>query len=396
MANKLQLKWVLLGSLLTSIGMSFIWPLTSVYLHDDLKISLSVVGVILFFNSLASVVGNLVGGLLFDRKNPYYLLLFGGLFTVLSLVGLTFFHGWPIFGFFLFLVGLGSGWNTTMVSALGASLKDYDGRYVFNMIYFAQNLGVVLGSSLVGFVYSLSVTLLFIIATTLCFGYFVLAYFCYRPMKNWQQNKSLEKNESRKKGQVTGANFKLLMSFFVALFFIWVLYQQWVSNLSVYMTSLKIPLSHYSLLWTLNAGLIVLVQLVLVQIGSRIKGLFSQIYFGLVMVTLSFVVLIFAKAYWGFVVAMAVLTLGEATAFPAIPALINRLAPENAKGRYLGFANSFASAGRALGPLFGGIVIDLTSYKFLFEVAAGANFIILGLVIFISHHLAKHLKFYRD
>jgi MFS family permease len=95
------------------------------------------------------------------------------------------------------------------------------------------------------------------------------------------------------------------------------------------------------------------------------------------MVALSFVVLIFAKSYAWFVLAMTVLTMGEATAFPAIPALVNDLTPLDLKGRYQGMVNAWASAGRALGPLFGGAVIDATSYTTLFIVATAAVGVVL-------------------
>lgn len=73
MKKEISLFAVLLGSFCTSFEMSFIWPLTSVYLHDNLHISLALVGLVLFFNSLASVIGNIFGGLGFDKLNPYYL-----------------------------------------------------------------------------------------------------------------------------------------------------------------------------------------------------------------------------------------------------------------------------------------------------------------------------------
>ena len=153
MKKEISLFAVLLGSFCTSFEMSFIWPLTSVYLHDNLHISLALVGLVLFFNSLASVIGNIFGGLGFDKLNPYYLLLLGGGVTTLSLVVLVFFHQALPFSICLFFLGLSAGWNGTLISALGAILKKYDGNYVFNMIYFIQNLGIVIGSSTVGFLY---------------------------------------------------------------------------------------------------------------------------------------------------------------------------------------------------------------------------------------------------
>lgn len=397
MAKEIKLPWLLLGSILTSIGMSFIWPLTSVYLHDQLGISLAVIGVVLFFNSLASVVGNLVGGLLYDHFNPYRLLVGGALFTVASLAGMIFFHGWPNFGVGLFFVGLGSGWNATLVATFGASIKKYDGRYVFNMLYFAQNLGTVLGTALVGFVYDYSVTLLFILATVLYVGFTLIALFAYRPIRYVKRHdSSTTSTEKNFKNKLAGKNILLLNIFFLILFFAWVMYQQWVSNLSVYMTGMGIPLSSYSLLWTLNAGLIVLIQLILVRISRWIKETIYQIYFGLLMLALSFFVLLLAKSYLYFVVAMLVLTLGEATAFPAIPALIHEYTPQSVKGRYLGLANSFAAAGRAVGPLFGGLLIDGASYQVLFVVAGLTDLILLAGLLFMYRLTKNRLHVYRE
>lgn len=64
---------------------------------------------------------------------------------------------------------------------------------------------------------------------------------------------------------------------------------------------------------------------------------------------------------------MATLTLGEATAFPTIPALINKLSPATVKDKYQGLLTAFVSVGKAIGPLLGGIVIDYYSYHILFE-----------------------------
>ncbi|HLQ39496.1 MAG TPA: MFS transporter, partial [Tetragenococcus sp.] len=65
MKKEVDLKWILSGALLTSVGMAFIWPLTSVYLHDDLHISLSIIGIVLFFNSFASIIGSIAAGFCF-------------------------------------------------------------------------------------------------------------------------------------------------------------------------------------------------------------------------------------------------------------------------------------------------------------------------------------------
>lgn len=99
MQREIRLRWLLTGALLSSIGMSFIWPLTSIYLHNRLHISLTVIGVVLLLNSLGSVIGSIVGGRLYDQSDPFRLTLFGVGLTGIVLIGLTIWHGWPAYCF---------------------------------------------------------------------------------------------------------------------------------------------------------------------------------------------------------------------------------------------------------------------------------------------------------
>ena len=76
----------------------------------------------------------------------------------------------------------------------------------------------------------------------------------------------------------------------------------------------------------------------------------------------SFMLLLFAARYGQFVLAMVVLTLGESLLIPGVPAYVNRLSPVVQKGRGQGMVNAFSSLGKALGPLFGGLVIERLGY----------------------------------
>ncbi len=395
--REIQLRWLLTGALLSSIGMSFIWPLTSIYLHNRLDISLTVIGVVLLLNSLGSVVGSIIGGRLYDQGDPYRLALFGVGLTGLVLIGLTLWHGWPAYSIWLTLLGIGSGWNITMVNSLGTSIRSKDGRYVFTMLYFAQNVGVVVGTALVGFVYDISITLLFLIAVVLYGIFFGIVLIKFRPAAKTAQPIRKETTTETPKPSLPSANKLMLTTFFFALLIFWLMYQQWSSNLSVYMTGLGIPLRNYSFLWTLNAALIVVIQLFLNWFNEHVNGIqiIYQILFGLVMVAISFLILITAHTYALFMIAMIALTTGEATASPAIPALVNDLTPREIKGRYQGFVNSWGSVGRALGPLFGGLVIDWLSYRSLFIIAAVGVFALVAVLIVVWIRTRRRLVRYQ-
>lgn len=384
--REIRLRWLLLGALCSSIGMSFIWPLTTIYLHDRLGVSLTVVGVILLFYSLANVAGSLLGGRLFDRLNPYYLSLGGVSLSLVTLLTLVFQHGWPAFPIALIFLGFGSGWTLTMVNSLGTTIHSRDGRYIYNMLYFAQNLGIVIGTAMVGFIYNISVTLLFSIATALFVLLLLVVTFHYRAPAVMQRRPTAKHDQT---ATIAHPNLRIMGTFFASLVVVWVMYEQWNSNLSVYMTGMGIPLRDYSLLWTINAGLIVTFQIILNRLAHYFHSLYVQVYAGILFVALSFVTLIFAKDYLHFVLAMVILTMGEATAFPAIPAIVNQLTPAVVKGKYQGMANAWASVGRAFGPLFGGLVIDFASYTALFVIAAIAIVAILGVnlvVVARNHH----------
>ena len=44
----LAMKWLFLGSLITNTGISLIWPLTTIYMHEYLGEPLTVAGIVLF------------------------------------------------------------------------------------------------------------------------------------------------------------------------------------------------------------------------------------------------------------------------------------------------------------------------------------------------------------
>lgn len=379
--REIKLNWILVGSFLSSIGTSFVWPLTTLYLHNTLGKSLTVIGIVLLMYSGTNVVGSYLSGLLFDKVNPR-LLIVGGIFVdVLAMTSLVFFNQWPAYPLLLSIVGFFNGWLTTLINSLGTLIRSKDGRYVFNMLYFASNLGLVIGTSIVGFIYHGKVGIMFAITAVLYLLYLAVAIKYY-----FVDTSSIrEKGKTRQtKIKIKSANLWIMWSLFISLGIIWIMYEQWVSNMSVYVTGQGVSMPLYSLLWTLNAGLIVVMQMILNWLAHFIKNIFLQIYVGIFFCALSFVILIFSHHYLAFVMAMVVLTVGEATAFPSIPTIINELSPNELKGKYQGLTNAFSSIGKALGPLFGGLVIENSSYIMLFVVCAAAILladILIGVVV---------------
>lgn len=138
------------------------------------------------------------------------------------------------------------------------------------------------------------------------------------------------------------------------------------------------------MLWTINGILIAVIQLGMnaLNLSSNHRSMFIQIFLGIVMFGLSFLILPFSHHFGGFALAMIITTIGEATAFPMIPALVNELTPVSLKGRYQGLSAAAPSVGCAVGPLVGGLIIQQQGYSMLFFAAAALTFVaFIGLLV---------------
>lgn len=96
------------------------------------------------------------------------------------------------------------------------------------------------------------------------------------------------------------------------------------------------------------------------------KKLKKQILIGLVIFIGSFAVASFAGNFAGFLTAMVILTIGEMFVWPAVPTIASELSPKGREGFYQGLVNSTATAGRMIGPLLGGFLVDWYGMQMMF------------------------------
>ena len=361
--RQVKLKWVALASLLNNTGAAFLWPLTTMYMHNYLHESLTTAGVVMLLMSICMMVGNYLGGWLFDHWDQYQTAVLGVTISTVAIFTLIFAHGWPWFAILMMLNSLGDGINMTIVNSYGSLVSDHSSRYVFNYIYMAFNVGVVIGTLAVGVLLPISVVLVFTVATVFYFLLALVVMFALKvrvplPPKT---PRSREKLASRRHQQALVLIWLILLNFVT----IHLSYSLWESVMAVHMTNMGIPFYAYSLLWTLN-GVLIIVGQPLVNKLSPYVCLSSQIMVGILIFASSFILLIFARNLWAFVLDFVLLTIGEMASFAGLPAWIAQLTTVNEAGHYQGLLNIMMSIGRAIGPLYGGFVIDHGNYQELF------------------------------
>ncbi|PFP27871.1 MFS transporter [Bacillus sp. AFS073361] len=360
--------WLLIiGMVVNVTGSSFLWPLNTIYIHDHLGKSLSIAGIVLMLNSGASVIGNLYGGSLFDRIGGYKSILIGISITLTALIGLTFWHGWPAYIVFQSIIGFGTGIIFPSMYAMAGAVWVEGGRKAFNAIYVAQNLGVALGASLGGIVAAYSFQLIFLANTIMYVLFLLIALFGYKgisgesgkPATN-DINVPIVKN--RKK-------LYALLILCTGYLLCWVAYVQWQTTIATYTQEINISLTQYSLLWSINGALIVIGQPFLNGVMKHLKAsLKLQMIIGIGIFVVSFLVAGQATLFSGFLVGMIILTIGEMFIWPAVPTVSFNLAPKGREGFYQGIVNSTATGGRMIGPLMGGIIVDMYNISALFIV----------------------------
>ncbi|MCJ8009524.1 MDR family MFS transporter [Lederbergia wuyishanensis] len=379
--------WLLvIGMLVNVTGSSFLWPLNAIYMHEHLGKSLFVAGLVLMLNSATSVVGNLIGGILYDKIGGYRSIMLGIIISVVSLTGLTLWHGWPHYVYFLALIGFGGGIVFPSMFAMAGAVWKEGGRKAFNAVYVAQNAGVAIGSALGGFVAFYSFDYIFLANLSMYVVFLFLALFGY---KNLAGNQLAQTNVLQERKTLKSKNkFYALLILCSAYLLGWVCYVQWQSTIAAYTQEINITLKQYSLLWTINGALIVLAQPLLQRAlrkyGEQLKG---QMLVGFIIFILSFVLASTVNEFKGFLAAMVILTIGEMLVWPVVPTVADKLAPKGREGFYQGIVNSTATGGRMIGPVLGGMIVDLTGMTALFYCMIGLLFISLILTFLYDRPL---------
>lgn len=384
--------WLLvIGMMVNVTGSSFLWPLNAIYIHDHLGKSLSVAGIVLMLNSGASVVGNLIGGSLYDKIGGYRSIILGIMITIFSLIGMTFWHGWPAYPILLTIIGLGAGIIVPAMFAMAGAVWKEGGRKAFNAVYIAQNFGVAVGSALGGFVASFSFDYIFLANLIMFVIFFLIAFFGYKKIKTDPGNHTTilqEKKVVKSKSKVVA-----LLILCAGYLLCWVGYVQWQSTIAAYTQEINISLGQYSMLWTINGALIVLGQPLLNPIvkkfGSNLKG---PIITGIVIFMISFGIAAYAADFKGFLAAMIILTIGEMFVWPTVPSIADSLAPKGKEGFFQGIVNSTATGGRMIGPLLGGMLVDIYSMTVLFEFLIILFVISIILSLFYDRPLKTEVK----
>ncbi|MDX2272073.1 MAG: MFS transporter [Cyanobacteriota bacterium] len=355
--------WLMsLGRLLSQVGTGFTLFFASIYFVNQVGLSATQVGLGLGLMALTGILGRLAGGSLSDGawgRKPT--LLAALLVSATGALALAFAQNFVWFLVANGIAGLGQGLYWPPAEAIVADLITREQRNeAFALSRLGDNLGNSIGVALAGLLVAATGAFraLFIIdaLTFLVFAGLVVFYIRETRSAEWR-------NQGLLAGWKVAFSDRYLLIFAAANIVFTTYISQLSSSLPLYLNN-QVGLSQWiSLLFTLHGLLIALLQLPvarwlngLTRIGGLqisllgwglgfavIGGAGVQSYLGLGLAGLGLVILSLALVFYN----------------PSASSLVVDLAPEHLRGVYLSVNSLCWAVGYGIGPVIGGMVLDL-------------------------------------
>ncbi|NTV18104.1 MAG: peptide MFS transporter [Bacteroidales bacterium] len=271
----------------------------------------------------------------------------------------------------LMLMALGAGFFKPVISGtIARSTNENNSGLGFGIYYWSINLGAFLFPLiLVPILKAQSYSYIFYMAAILASILFVINLFLYKEPEGKRSNKSLS--------LVFREMFMVLKDWrFILMIFLysgfWILYFQmfgtvlWYVRDYVDMTPLNSAVNSFLGLFmenpswkfdvehvtVINAGVIILLQLVVSNIVKRMPALPTMIT-GIGFGTLGMLILSISASPWIFILGIMTFTLGEMTTHPKFISYIGLIAPADKKALYLGYSFLYGVIGSSIGGFLG-------------------------------------------
>ena len=355
--------WIIvLTFFIDSIGGTLLFPFFSLYITQKFSVGMTQAGMVLAMFSIFGIVGNMIGGALTDRLGRRKLILFGLVFSALSTLLLGLVNSLAVLFPLAAFIGLLSDVSGPAHQAMMADILDEKQRQEgFGLMRVVRNLAWIIGPSIGGFLANRSFMLLFIIdAVVSCIV--AAIFFFYMPETKPQHHEEEHKQHESLLTTIAGYGIVLkdfaFMAFIVAAILMGAVYQQMYNSLSVYLRDNHgINPQGYGFLMTTSAITVILFQF-WVSRNMKHRPPFLIMAVGTLFYMLGFSMFGFVSAYWLFMSAIVVITIGEMLIMPTSQTLAAGFAPEQMGGRYMAIFGLTWLLPSTFAPMLAGLILD--------------------------------------
>ena len=377
--------WLLLwGNFFVRGSYFMVWPFLAVILYQRYDLSATETGFWLTSAALLAVVAGFYAGHLSDRFGRKPLMLAGALTGVLAFSALALADTLPLMLCCIFLATLPRAlWDAPSKAWLGDLLPDSkDRELALQGLYFMVNAGAACGPVL-GLWAGLSGNPHGFFITAASYGALGLGLmWLYRPGKLASSTANSRPSHTLNFAAILQLlrQDQLFAVIILANILINFIYAHADSSLIQYLTRADFPdlVTLISSLVMVNSLIIVTCQFPLLRLLGH-WPVIKRIHLGVVLLGLSQIWFALNPVdwFWGWLGAMAVLSIGEAILFANMNVHLDQLAHPALRGSYFGAASLYA-IGYSLSPLIGGLILDALGGPALFAISAGLCALVLG------------------
>ena len=381
--------WTLiLITFIDRVGGAMLFPFFALYLTKRFDIGMVQVGILFAAFSASSFVGSMLGGALTDRMGRKGILIFGLIASSFSTLAMGFVGAFEMFFVIAIFVGLlaetAGPARQAMIADMLPEEKRAQGYGIFRVAF---NLSVVIGPAIGGLLAARSYLALFIAdAVISLFAAALVSRFIPETRPVTGLDAQQESFAGSFKGYLRVLRDTAYMLFLGASLLMALVYVNMNTTLGVYLRDAhNIPEAGYGWILSLNAAMVVLFQF---PITRRIEKLppMLMMAFGAVLYAIGFAMYGFVAAYWLFLAAMVLITIGEMIVAPVGQALVARFSPEDMRGRYMAVFGFSWTIPFAIGPYLAGLILDNYDQRLLWYVAG-----FIGLLA-VAGFLALHRR----
>ena len=365
--------WIVVGvHFIDKIGGTLAFPFFALYITGKFNVGMTEAGILLGLLSLAGIVGSVVGGGLTDRFGRRKLILFGLVASALSALTFgsvnTFVWLFPVAAFVGVFSEVGGPAHAAMIADILPREQRQEG---FGILRVVGNMAWLVGPTVGGFVARSSFFALFVIDATISCIVAVLFYLFM------EETRPSPHEHDRNEGFFeTFRNYRVVLAdkpfvaFLVAAVLMGTVYIQMYNSLSVYLRDHHgIGPQGYGVLLTSSAITVICFQIWTMRVIKRYPQ-FLMMAFGTMFYLVGFGMFGVVSAYWLFVLAVVIITVGEMIVMPTSQTLAAGFARTDMRGRYMAVFALSVSIPAAVGPLAAGIVLDNYRPSLLWYLAA--------------------------
>ncbi len=350
--------WLLFwGTLTGSIGQSIVWPFLTIYIRERLDVPLTTVTLLFTLQSVAGFSAMAMVGPLMDRLGRRTPMIAGLVLSGLSLVFMsqaTALWHWavllPMYGMVNTVFRIGS-------YAMVADLIEVERRAgVYALLRTGDNLGIVFGPALGGFLAQVAYVLSYLTAAA---TQFILAIFVYRIIRE-----TLARNTGPDDAVPAGLGYRTMLRdrAFANVWGLYILAQIASSMVFVLLglyvkENFGISEARYGLIIGTNAAIVVAFQYGVTRHTARYSPLRTMAG-GALLYVFGLGIFAISRSFAGFLSGMVVFTGGEMLLVPTATAYVANLAPLAMRARYIGVFSLSFRIGSGVGPVIGGLLSD--------------------------------------